>query len=83
MAAFALLVVSTEDMARTIMIMAGGTGGHVFPGLSVADFLSQSGWQVVWLGSRSGMEATLVPACGYDMVGVSFSGLRGDRKSVV
>lgn len=64
-------------MPRTIMIMAGGTGGHVFPGLAVADFLRASGWRVVWLGARSGMEATLVGEHGYDMAWVNFSGLRG------
>jgi UDP-N-acetylglucosamine--N-acetylmuramyl-(pentapeptide) pyrophosphoryl-undecaprenol N-acetylglucosamine transferase len=59
------------------MIAAGGTGGHVFPGLAVADFLRASGWRVVWLGSATGMEAGLVGSRGYDMVAVKFSGVRG------
>ena len=64
-------------MARTIMIIAGGTGGHVFPALAVADYLTARGWKVVWLGAKTGMEATLVPKHGYDMTWVRFSGLRG------
>ena len=62
---------------RTIMIMAGGTGGHVFPGLAVADFLRALGWRVVWMGSRAGMEARLVPAQGIEMTWVRASALRG------
>jgi len=59
------------------MIAAGGTGGHVFPGLAVADHLRAAQWRVVWLGSESGMEAGLVAKRGYDMAAVKFSGVRG------
>ncbi len=59
------------------MIMAGGTGGHVMPALAVADYLRNEGWKIVWLGTRNGMEATLVPQHGYEMAWINFSGLRG------
>jgi UDP-N-acetylglucosamine--N-acetylmuramyl-(pentapeptide) pyrophosphoryl-undecaprenol N-acetylglucosamine transferase len=59
------------------MIMAGGTGGHIFPALSVAEAVRAAGWNVVWLGSRAGMEARIVPAKGYPMAWIRFSGLRG------
>ncbi len=61
----------------TAMIMAGGTGGHVMPGLAVASVMRARGWQVVWMGNPDGMEASLVPRHGIDLFGVRFSGLRG------
>lgn len=65
-------------MSRTVMIMAGGTGGHIYPALAVGDALRAKGWNAVWLGTRNGMEAQLVPAHGgYEMAWVSIKGLRG------
>ena len=64
-------------MNRSIMIMAGGTGGHIFPALAVADVLRSEGWNVTWLGAPNSMEAELVPKHGYEMAWVHFSGLRG------
>ena len=67
----------SSDQNRTILIMAGGTGGHIMPGLAVADVLRAQGWRVTWLGAPNSMEAELVPRHGYDMTWVNFSGLRG------
>lgn len=64
-------------MSRSILIMAGGTGGHIFPALAVADILRSKGWNVTWLGAPRSMEAELVPKHKYEMAWVRFSGVRG------
>ena len=60
-----------------IMILAGGTGGHVFPGLAVANELRQRSKPVVWMGTRAGLEARLVPEAGIEVEWISVSGIRG------
>jgi UDP-N-acetylglucosamine--N-acetylmuramyl-(pentapeptide) pyrophosphoryl-undecaprenol N-acetylglucosamine transferase len=64
-------------MAARILIMAGGTGGHVFPALAVARELRAVGADVLWLGTRSGLEAEIVPRAGFTLVTVAIGGLRG------
>lgn len=64
-------------MSKTLLVMAGGTGGHIFPALAVAHALRDAGWRIVWLGNPEGMEARLVPAHGFEMVWLRFAALRG------
>ncbi len=62
--------------ALTLLVMAGGTGGHIFPGLAVADKLKSEGWHIHWLGTADRMEADIVPKHGYDISFINISGLR-------
>lgn len=67
------------NAARTpcALVMAGGTGGHIFPGLAIAQALRDKGWRVHWLGAPGSMESRLVPARGFALETVEFSGVRG------
>jgi len=62
---------------KTALVMAGGTGGHIFPGLAVAEALRARGWRVHWLGAPTGMEHDLVPPRGFAFEPVQFGGVRG------
>jgi UDP-N-acetylglucosamine--N-acetylmuramyl-(pentapeptide) pyrophosphoryl-undecaprenol N-acetylglucosamine transferase len=62
---------------KHLLIMAAGTGGHIFPGLAIADTMRARGWQVSWLGTQRGMEADIVPKRGIPFDAIDFTGLRG------
>ncbi len=62
---------------RCALVMAGGTGGHIFPGLAVAEALRARGWRVHWLGAPDSMESQLVPPRGFPLEAVRFGGVRG------
>ncbi|MDD5460348.1 MAG: undecaprenyldiphospho-muramoylpentapeptide beta-N-acetylglucosaminyltransferase [Methylococcales bacterium] len=64
-------------MHKRIVIMAGGTGGHVFPALAVANSLREKGWQVSWLGTHKGLESRVIPENGIEIDWLSVAGVRG------
>ena len=64
-------------MSKCALVMAGGTGGHIFPGLAVAEALRDKSWKVHWLGGPDSMESRLVPSRGFAFETIDFSGVRG------
>lgn len=67
----------TSLTPKKLMIMAAGTGGHIFPGLAIAQLMQQRGWEVTWLGTMKGMECQIVPKHHIPMDSLDFTGLRG------
>ncbi|HED36523.1 MAG TPA: undecaprenyldiphospho-muramoylpentapeptide beta-N-acetylglucosaminyltransferase [Gammaproteobacteria bacterium] len=66
-----------KKLTGPVMIMAGGTGGHVYPALAIADELKRRGVPVIWMGTKKGIEARLVPQAGIEVDWLGMSGLRG------
>ena len=75
-----LQALAARHPERPILIAAGGTGGHVFPGLSVATVLQDLGLKVIWIGTEAGLESRLVPEAGIEMDRITIKGLRGKGK---
>jgi UDP-N-acetylglucosamine--N-acetylmuramyl-(pentapeptide) pyrophosphoryl-undecaprenol N-acetylglucosamine transferase len=63
---------------KTLMVMAGGTGGHVYPAMAVADYLKNLGWKIVWLCTEGGMENRLIENKGYEKAMITMRGVRGN-----
>lgn len=67
----------TSKTNKTLMVMAGGTGGHVYPAMAVADALKVQGWNIVWLATEGGMENRLIEGKGYQKAMITMQGVRG------
>ncbi len=67
----------SKAITKTLMVMAGGTGGHVYPAMAVADHLQALGWKIVWLCTQGGMENRLIENKGYDKAMMTMQGVRG------
>ncbi len=71
------MMAASAKRAPCALVMAGGTGGHIFPGLAIAQALRDKGWRVHWLGAPGSMESRLVPPRGFALETIAFSGVRG------
>ena len=71
----------TSKKSPTLLVMAGGTGGHIFPGIAVAEMLQAKGWIIHWLGTEKRMEAKIVPEHGFDISFINIAGVR--NKSLI
>ena len=69
---------TSSSAPSTLLVMAGGTGGHIFPGIAVAEYLAKQHWHIHWLGTAERMEAEIIPKQGYD---ISFINIAGVRKN--
>ena len=67
----------TQFGSGTLMVMAGGTGGHVYPAMAVADYMKEHGWNIVWLCTEGGMENKLIEGKGYKKAMITMRGVRG------
>jgi UDP-N-acetylglucosamine--N-acetylmuramyl-(pentapeptide) pyrophosphoryl-undecaprenol N-acetylglucosamine transferase len=67
-----------SEPKKTLMVMAGGTGGHVYPAMAVADYLKNLGWKIVWLCTEGGMENRLIDNKGYEKAMITMRGVRGN-----
>jgi UDP-N-acetylglucosamine--N-acetylmuramyl-(pentapeptide) pyrophosphoryl-undecaprenol N-acetylglucosamine transferase len=67
---------NTSNKSHSLLVMAGGTGGHIFPGIAVAEMLKAKGWAIHWLGTEKRMEATIVPQHGFDISFINIAGVR-------
>jgi UDP-N-acetylglucosamine--N-acetylmuramyl-(pentapeptide) pyrophosphoryl-undecaprenol N-acetylglucosamine transferase len=72
---------TTSKKSPTLLVMAGGTGGHIFPGIAVAEMLQARGWIIHWLGTEKRMEAKIVPERGFDISFINIAGVR--NKSLI
>ena len=67
----------TQSKVGTLMVMAGGTGGHVYPAMAVADYMQAQGWKIVWLCTEGGMENRLIEGKSYEKAMITMQGVRG------